>query len=159
VPANRAQIAPQAYAERLTAPWWLWVPVLGLAAILATELWLGAPGPRAWLPYAVLLPLAAAGVWWLGRIKVAVTGDELWVDDAHLPVGFIADAIPLDAAGKRELMGVSADPMAFLVQRPWIAGAVQVMLDDPADPTPYWLVSSRRPVELAEALLAARSQA
>jgi len=41
------------------------------------------------------------------------------------------------------------------VQRPWIGGAVQVLLDDPADPTPYWVVSTRHPVELAEALLAA----
>jgi hypothetical protein len=159
VAANRAQTAQAAYAERLRVPWWLWLPVLGLAAILATELWLGAPGPRAWVPYVVLLPLAAAGVWWLGRITVAVTGGELWVDDAHLPVRFIADAIPLDAAGKRELMGVSADPLAFVVQRPWIGGAVQVIVDDPADPTPYWLVSSRRPERLAEALRVARTRA
>jgi hypothetical protein len=29
---------------------------------------------------------------------------------------------------------------------------VRVEITDPADPAPYWLVSSRRPVELAEAL-------
>jgi hypothetical protein len=156
VAPNRAPVAPTAYAERLTVPWWLWLPVLALAGILATELWLGVPGPRAWVPYAVLLPLAAIGVWWLGRIRVAVTDGELWVDDAHLPVRFIADAVPLDVAGRRELLGVSADPMAFVVQRPWISGALQVIVDDPADPTPYWLISSRRPDRLAEALLAAR---
>jgi hypothetical protein len=104
----------------------------------------------------VVLPLVAFALWWFGRIKVAVTGGELWVDDAHLPVRFIDDAIPLDAAGKRELMGVSADPLAFVVQRPWMGTAVQVILNDPADPTPYWLVSTRHPERLAEALLAAR---
>ena len=65
----------------------------------------------------------------------------------------IADVVALDAAGKRELLGVGADPLAFVVQRPWMPGAVQVELDDPADPTPYWVVSSRHPVELATALL------
>jgi len=79
------------------------------------------------------------------------------VDDARLPLGVIADVVALDAAGKRELLGVGAHPMAFVVQRPWIGGAVQVLLDDPADPTPYWVVSTRHPVELATALLAGRA--
>jgi len=52
---------------------------------------------------------------------------------------------------------VGSHPLAFVVQRPWIKGAVQVLLDDPADPTPFWVVSSRHPVDLATALLRARS--
>ncbi|MFY1669358.1 DUF3093 domain-containing protein [Plantactinospora sp. WMMB334] len=147
------------YAERLTLPWWLWLAGLATAGLLATELWLGSTGLRAWLPYAVLLPLAAVGLGWLGRIPIAVHDRELLVDDARLPVRYVADAIPLDAAGRREVLGVGADPLAFVVQRPWVSGAVQVVLDDPADPTPYWVVSSRHPVRLAEAILAARDSA
>ncbi len=137
-------------------PWWSWPPLLGVAALLAAEIGLGAPGLRTWVPYAVLLPLTALGLWWAGRIRVAVAGGELRVDDARLPARFVADAIPLDATGKRELLGVGADPLAFMVQRPWVAGAVQILLDDPADPTPYWVVSSRHPDRLAAALLSAR---
>ncbi|MEV7328493.1 DUF3093 domain-containing protein [Micromonospora sp. NPDC093244] len=148
--------ARPAYAERLDLPWWLWLAGLVAAALLAVEIWMGAPGVRAWLPFAVLLPATAAGLWWLGRIRVAVVDAELRVDDARLPVRFVADVVPLDAAGRREVLGVGADPLAFVVQRPWIGGAVQVVLDDPADPTPFWVVSTRRPVELAEAVLAAR---
>ena len=107
----------------------------------------------------MLLPVTAAGLWWLGRIRVAVTDGELLVDDARLPVRFVADVVALDAAGRREVLGVGADPLAFVVQRPWIGGAVQVVLDDPADPTPFWVVSTRHPVELAAALLAARTHA
>lgn len=145
------------YSERLTVPWWSWPPALGVAALLAAEIGLGAPGLKTWVPYAVLLPLTALGLWWLGRIRVAVEGDQLLVDDARLPVRFVADAIPLDAAGRRELLGVGADPLAFVVQRPWIPGAVQILLDDPDDPTPYWVVSSRRPDQLAAALSGVRS--
>ncbi|MET8373306.1 DUF3093 domain-containing protein [Micromonospora profundi] len=148
--------ARPAYAERLDLPWWLWLAGLLAAALLAVEIWMGGSGVRAWMPFAVLLPVTAAGLWWLGRIRVAVTDSELQVDDARLPVGFVADVIALDADGRREVLGVGADPLAFVVQRPWISGAVQVVLNDPADPTPFWVVSSRRPVELAEALLAAR---
>jgi DUF3093 family protein len=151
-----ARPATAAYVERLTVPWWWWLAAVALVGLLGAEVWLGGAGVRAWLPFTVLLPLAVAGLWRLGRIRLAVGEGELWVDDAHLPVRYVADAIPIDAQGKRELLGVGADPLAFVVQRPWIGGAVQVLLDDPADPTPYWMISSRRPAELAEAVLAAR---
>ncbi|SDY47306.1 Protein of unknown function [Micromonospora pattaloongensis] len=158
--APHSDVAPLAdtdrYTERLTLPWWLWLCALGLAALLAAEVWMGAPGVRAWLPFAVFLPLTAAGLVWFGRIRVAVTDGELRVDDARLPARFVADVIALDVAGRREVLGVGADPLAFVVQRPWVAGAVQVVLDDPDDPTPYWVVSSRDPVRLANAILAAR---
>lgn len=147
------------HAERLRLPWWLWLVALGLAALLATEIWLGSDGVRAWLPYLVLPPATVGGLWWLGRIRVAVHGGELLVDDARLPVRFIAEAIPLDADGRREVLGVGADPLAFVVQRPWIPGAVQIVLADPADPTPYWVVSSRDPARLAAAVLRARDSA
>jgi hypothetical protein len=145
-----------AFAERLTVSWWMWPLTVGLAALIATEIWMGSTGVRSWLPFAVLLPLAVALLWWAGRIRVAVTDGEFQVDDARLPVAVIADVVALDAAGKREVLGVGAHPLAFVVQRPWIGGAVQVLLDDPADPTPYWVISTRRPVELATALLGAR---
>ncbi len=117
---------------------------------------MGTSGSRAWLPFVVQLPLAAGLLWWAGRIRVAVADGELLVDDARLPVSVIADVVALDAAGRREVLGVGSHPLAFVVQRPWVPGAVQVVLDDPADPTPYWVVSTRRPVDLATALLAAR---
>ncbi|HWH00592.1 MAG TPA: DUF3093 domain-containing protein [Pilimelia sp.] len=144
------------HTERLGVPWPWWLGAGALAALLAAEVWLGAPGARSWLPFAVLLPLVAGALVWLGRIRISVTDGELRVDDARLPVRFVADAIALDAAGRRELLGAGAHPLAFVVQRPWVSGAVQVILDDPADPTPYWLVSSRRPVALAAAIRAAR---
>jgi hypothetical protein len=146
------------YAERLRLPWWMWLAGAGVASLLATEIWMGSDGVRAWLPFAVLLPVTGVALWWLGRIRVSVRSGELLVDDARLPVGFVSDAIALDLDGRREVLGVGADPLAFVVQRPWVAGAVQVVLDDPADPTPYWVVSSRHPVRLAEAILAARER-
>jgi hypothetical protein len=152
----RSPAAAARYAERLGLPWWWWLAGLALAGLLAAELWLGATGFRAWLPFVLLPPATVGALAWLGRIRVAVADGELRVDDARLPVRHVADVVPLDAAGRREVLGVGADPLAFVVQRPWIAGAVQVVLDDPADPTPFWVVSTRHPVELAAALRAAR---
>lgn len=143
---------PSRYTERLTVAWWLWLPAIALAAALSAEVYLGAPGMATWVPYVVLLPLATAGLWWLGRIRVAVTDDELLVDDARLPLSFVADATVLGAEAKRDLLGPYAEPHAFVIQRPWISRAVQVRLNDPDDPTPYWIVSSRHPDALVRAL-------
>lgn len=151
-----AQRVAQRYTERLTVPWWLWLPALGLAALLAAELYLGAPGLATWVPYLVLIPLATLGLWWLGRIRITVQDGDLLVDDARLPVRFVRDVTVLDATTRRDVLGPYAEQWAFVIQRPWVSGAVQVHLDDPADPTPYWVISSRHPAELAAAVTAER---
>ncbi|HZA74419.1 MAG TPA: DUF3093 family protein, partial [Propionibacteriaceae bacterium] len=68
---------------------------------------------------------------------------------------YIAGAQALDAEKTRRRAGVEADARAHLVLRPYVSTAVEITLDDPADPVPYWLVSSRRPSALAAALHAA----
>lgn len=142
--------------ERLRLPLWWWPVGLGAGALLAAEIHLGYPGLRSWLPYLVVLPLVAVLMWRLGRIRIRVDsrvdGAELWVDDAHLPLRHVASVEPLDREGLRAALGPDLNALAFVVHRPWVWGAVRVRLDDPADPTPYWIVSSRRPQELAAVL-------
>ncbi|QSB13363.1 DUF3093 domain-containing protein [Natronosporangium hydrolyticum] len=141
------------YQERLRVPWRWWLPAIAIAAVLASPfVWGPVAGPIGYAAPVMLIGGTIAGLWWLGRVRVAVVDDELLVDDARLPVRYVSQAIPLDATGRQELLGPGADPLAFVVQRPWLPGAVQVVLDDPADPTPYWLISSRRPAALAAAL-------
>ena len=143
------------YAERLTVSWWMWPAALAAAGVLAAELHMGATGVRSWLPYLLLFPLAAAWLGYLGRLRVAVVDDELHIDDARIPLRWVAGVTPLDAAAKREILGPLAHPYAFVVQRPWVAPALLVRLDDPADPTPCCVVSTRHPARLAAALTAA----
>jgi DUF3093 family protein len=147
------------FSERLTVPWWWWPVAFAFAAVLAAEVFLGDTSQLLWLPYAILLPATAAGLIALGRIRVQVGGGELRVDDAHIPVGFLTEINILTGETKREVLGTLADPMAFVVQRPWVRDAVRVAVDDPADPTPYWIISTRRPAELARAIVAARAAA
>ena len=147
----RPAVATSTYRERWTVPWWGWVSALALALLLAAEIHLGYSGVRAWLPYVVLVPLAVAAMALLSRITLTVDDDELHVDDAHIPRRFLLAAEALDAEARREALGPELDPVAFVVHRPWVRGTVRVYLDDPDDPTPYWIFSARRP----EALLAA----
>ena len=140
------------FRERLYASWWTWpLPLIG-AVLMAAQVHMGYPGVRAWLPYVVLVPLAIAIPLWLGRTRVEVRDDELWVGDAHLPLRFVEDVEVVPAKDKQRTLGPDLDPAAFVVQRPWVSTSVRVWLDDEDDPTPYWIVSTRRPEELAAAL-------
>lgn len=145
---------PGAYDERLRVPLWWWPVGLAVGPALATEVPLRGNVAVQALPYVLVAALVAGLLLWSGRVHVRVADGELRVDDAHIAVRLLGPAEPLDGQARARALGPELDPMAFLVLRPWVRGAVLVMLDDAADPTPYWLVSSRRPTELAAALTA-----
>lgn len=142
------------YAERLVAPWWLWLLGFGTAAVASAEVFMGAPGAPLWLPYLILLPLTGLGLWRASRIRIAVRDGALQVGQAQLDLRHVAQVGVLDAAGKRAALGPRADPLAFVVHRPWLPCAVLVVLDEQAARTPYWMISSRHPEKLARALRA-----
>lgn len=137
-------------------PWWWWLPGLGLAALIAYEVNMGLPAVSVWLPYVVLLPVAAVTLLWLGRVDVRVVtgrdGTELWVGEAHLPVSVISRSAEVPRSAKSAALGRQLDPAAFVVHRAWVGPMVLLVLDDPDDPTPYWLVSCRHPDRVLAAL-------
>jgi len=151
-PALPEQPAPARFSEQLSTPLW-WYPVaICIGAILAAEFRLADHALTVWIPFGVILPGSALVVWSMGRSRVVVDRTELRVRDAHLPLSAVEAVIPLDATTLRRVVGRYGDPAAFLSTRPWIGPGVQIVLADPEDPTPYWIVSSRRPEELAAAL-------
>lgn len=150
--ATATRTGEPSFDERLTAPLWWWVPAIGVVALLAAEVHMGYPGVRAWLPYVLLLPLAAAVLVLLGRTRVRLADGELHVGQAHLPVTFVGDVEVIAAKDKRRTLGPEHDPAAFLLHRAWIGPMLRVRVTDPADPTPYWIFSVRRADELAALL-------
>ncbi len=157
------RVAPQSvrYAERLWVPWWWWPLGFLVAAVFAYEVNLSLRSLPDWLPYAVLGAVAAATLLWLGRVEVRVVdgggpdGVELWVADAHLPVSVITRTAEIPRSAKSAALGRQLDPAAFVMHRGWVGPLLLVVLDDPDDPTPYWLVSCRRPDRMRAALAAA----
>ncbi|WP_307199686.1 DUF3093 domain-containing protein [Nocardioides zeae] len=147
------------YAERLTVPlrWWvqgtMLVATFWLAAIVAfpAHLW--------WVPTlvtAVVLGLLGLALTSYGRVQVAVTERRTLVaGPAEVGLEHVGDVVALDAEQTRLVAGRDADARAFLLLRPYLRRSVKVTITDPADPTPYWLVSCRRPEKVAAALAAA----
>jgi Protein of unknown function (DUF3093) len=153
---TRATSQSVRYRERLWVPWWWWPPGLGLAALIALEVNQGVAALPDWVPFAVLLPVAAVVLLWFGRIEVRVVGGsaetELWAAAAHLPVSVIARSAEVPKSAKSAALGRQLDPAAYVVHRAWIGPMVLLVLDDPDDPTPYWLVSCRHPDRVLAAL-------
>ncbi len=156
---TRATAQTVRYRERLRVPLWWWLPGMGLAALIALEVNQGVPALPQWLPYAVLLPVAAIVLLGLGRteVRVAAGGSagsetELWVGGAHLPAGVIARSAEVPPTAKSAALGRQLDPAAFVVHRAWVGPMILLVLDDPEDPTPYWLISTRRPDKVLAAL-------
>jgi hypothetical protein len=162
------------YRERLRVPWWWWPPGLGLAALIALEVNQGVPTLPNWLPFAVLLPVAATVLLWFGKTEVRVVSahvrskeggahvrseegsgsgeTELWVGAAHLPVSAISRSAEVPRSAKSAALGRQLDPAAYVVHRAWVGPMALLVLDDPDDPTPYWLVSCRHPDRVLTAL-------
>ncbi len=149
---RRDEAAGVTYDERLTAPPWVWAAVLSVALVSAAALHGGAPGWRAVVPYAVLLPLAVAGLLAVSRGRVQVADGVLHVPGARIPLDHLGGVTPLSREGTRRVRGPLAEPRAYVVTRGWLAESVRVQVEDPDDDTPYWLVGTRRPDELAAAL-------
>ena len=142
------------YDERWVVPWWWWPAALGLATLVAAELHSGFPGPRALVPYVVLLPLSVVLLAVGSRGRVRVVDGMLHVPGARIPLEHLGDAVVLDREALRRQTGPMADRRSFVVNRPWLHAAVRVLVTDPEDETPYWVIGSRRPDALASALAA-----
>ena len=147
------------YQERLGVPlrWWvqgtMLVASLWLAVVVAT------PAAVAWTVTAIAMLLLGSGLLAYGGVRLTVADGVFRAGRAHIDGRHLGTVEALDAEQTRRTAGPEANARAYLVLRPYLKRAVKVEITDPADPTPYWLVSSRRPEDLAGALtvLAGRS--
>ena len=140
------------YSERLRLPFSWALTGLALALLAALSVHGGAGGWRAVVPYAVLPPLALVVVVVLSRDRVRVVDGVLHVPGARAPLSAFGPAEVLDRAALREWMGVRALRDGWVRVKPWHRAAVRLPVTDPEDDTPYWLVGTRRPLDLAVAV-------
>lgn len=144
------------YEERLVAPPLWWLGGLALSGLLAAAVHSGGGGARAVVPY-VVVPMVVLG--WLvqaSRGRIRLVDGVLHVPGARLPVTALGGVTPLDREATRQVRGPLAEPLAFVATRPWLARSVRLQVEDPEDDTPYWLIGTRHPRELAAAVDAAR---
>jgi hypothetical protein len=140
------------YSERLHVPLRWWVQATMLLASLWLAFVVAMPAWAAAVATGVLVLATASLFVSFGSARVAVRDGVLYAGPAHISLDLLGPVEALDPEETRRVHGVEADARAFLVTRPYLKRAVKVTVLDPADRTPYWLVSTRHPRELAAAL-------
>ena len=127
----------------MTPSWWM---ILALFLLVPTTLLIFRP--LTWVVGVVvglLLWLASVGFLWFSAPVLLITGRELQAGRARLEHPYIDRIEQVTRDMARDEKGILLDARAHLVIRPWITTAVKVYLNDSRDPTPYWLVSTRKP--------------
>ena len=144
------------FRERLTVPlmWWVLASLFALSVLLAVGAYLG---PVWGIGTALATVMVATAIFISAAVVISIDAREIRIGRASIEHAYIASSQALAAEEARQRAGVGADARAHLVLRPYVRTAVEITLDDPDDPVPYWLVSTRRPQQLAEALREAAS--
>jgi len=138
------------YDERLRVPWWWWLAAAALVGLLGAEFHAGFGWAVAVVTDTVLAVLATAFLLWIGQGRVRIETGSLVAGKAELSLRRVAEVRALNTAQWRHRLGPGADVCAHLYTRPWVQRGVELDVEDGDEP--YWLVSSRRPEELATAL-------
>lgn len=138
------------YRERLwPSPWIIVIAALAIPASLLTFAAINA------LVGAITGIVLFAGVIAAATLSapiIEVSQGMLRAGAARVPLAFVGDVDVARKADARHARGPGLDARAHLVLRPDIDPIARIHLTDPADPTPYWVVSTRRPEELAAAI-------
>lgn len=155
-PASSGLSSSPVYQERVTPSVGWWTIVLFLSAMTSLLVF-----PVSKIA-AVITPLivGALVVVAMRRLstRIVVTDMVFIAGQAHIERTHITGATAHDPEESFAQRGHLLDVRAFLVLRPWVKTVVRVEIADPADPTPYWLVTTRHPRALAEALTTAPQQ-
>ncbi|MCU1572393.1 MAG: hypothetical protein JWO93_475 [Micrococcaceae bacterium] len=138
------------YAERLWPTIWVWIIAAGIS--MAGILILAPISMVAGYTAAVVLFLLMGTLLVLSTPRIEVTADSVRVGRARIErryVGTVESFRGEDATAQR---GPKLHGLAYMCIRGWISPVVKIEITDPADTTPYWLTSTRRPEQLAAAL-------
>ncbi len=151
-PTPGAPAEPATYSERLLPAFWVWVVAAGISGasiVTFAPINLGVGFIAAAVVAIIITTLLL-----LSTPQIIVTPTLLTVGRATIERQFVGAVCGFDGAEATQERGPRLNATAYLCIRGWIPSVVRIEITDPQDPTPYWLVSTRRPAELSAALAA-----
>lgn len=138
------------YRERLLPGPGVWLVLIGLGA--GFGLIVGPLSPGVAVAVGVIACVVLVVLGWLSSAVIEVAAGRLHAGRATIGLDLVTLVEPLDAAAMVKAHGPGLDARAYLCMRGWVRTGARVTISDPADPTPYWLLSTRHPQALAEAI-------
>lgn len=96
---------------------------------------------------------AAAWAWlWFTSPVIEVRGSQLRVGIARIPLTALGESQVIQPADIFQERGPMLDVRAFTSFQGTVKTALKIEIVDANDPTPYWLISTRKPVALKSVL-------
>jgi Protein of unknown function (DUF3093) len=139
------------WQEKIRWPWWIWFLLLSLDFSIVIAIWAGLGNTAALIATAVTIGLTCY-FYLVTTLKISVKDEVLCVGRAHIEKKFIGAITILEENEFKYLRGAGINPSAFHAFRFWLKTGVKIEINDYRDPTPYWLVSSKKPEKFSEAL-------
>lgn len=139
------------WREVVRPPLWLLAFIYFMFLSLVLAVWAAFDNQIAlitWIALTIMLLFIAVK---LKRV-ITIDGHELRIGKAHIELRYLESVELLTPAEIRLLRTRDADLAAFPALIFWISTGVKITLKDSRDPTPYWLVSSKKAEELTNTL-------
>jgi len=139
------------FKEVLRPPIWVLAFIYFLLFSLVIAIWAAFDNTVTLIAF-VASTIAIFYIAFVMRSTITFDGKELRIDRAHIDIKYLGNAKILDSSAMRLLRTRDADPAAYLAIRFWIPTGLKIAVVDPRDPTPYWLITSKRGEEIAALL-------
>jgi len=141
------------FKEGIRPPLWLIAFLYFMLFSLVLAIWAALGNNAAINAFAISIVLGAVAIY-LGTSTIIVDEGELRIKRAHIPITFLGES---EIIGKKDFSFArtrGADPAAYFATTFWISQGIRVTVIDERDPTPYWLISTKRAKELKAAIAA-----
>lgn len=138
------------YRERLWPAPWL---IISTALVIPASLLVFLPiNQTVGIIVAIVLYLAIVAMLVFSTPAIEVTETEFVAGKARLPLALVGAVTAWSGDEGRLERGQNLDARAWLLIRGWIDPVVRIEVTDASDPVPYWLVSTRHPEAVLDAL-------
>lgn len=129
----------------------IWLMIIPAVALVMTPI-----ASQAAIPVAVGVYVIVAVIFFALSPVLEVRDGKLRAGNAEISTNLVGEITPLGDSKLRAAIGPGADARNHLVIRGWIHSGIRAEITDPADPTPAWIITTRKPIALADAIAASR---
>jgi hypothetical protein len=137
--------------EVMRWPIWLTLLIICLDLSIVLAIW-ASLGNQATLVTAIILTASTIYFYYATSLTLELTTEQLRAGRAHIDLKFVGKIEVLSKEDMSFHRGSGINPQAYLALRFWIKRGLKVEIEDPRDPTPFWLISSKNPERLLERL-------
>ncbi|CAB4564562.1 MAG: DUF3093 family protein [Actinobacteria bacterium] len=139
------------FREVIRPPLWLIAFLYFMLFSLVLAIW-AAFDNRTALVVALIALVIGAIVIFLIKGEINCDGKELRVGRAHIDYEYCGEVTVLSRTEFLRARTREVDPAAHLALFFWVSEGVKIEVNDPRDPTPYWLISTKRGTDIKHAL-------